>query len=89
MDFSNSELLAHLFLTGYTMNAQYSTHFQPDHRILRDSSKFWKSISPLFSEKAFRKKLISFLSEDKIIIEETKVFEKFYNYFKKLQVQTK
>ena len=59
------------------MNALHSTHFQPDHRILRDNSKFWKSISPLFSEKGFHKELISLLSKDQIIIEETKLLEEF------------
>ena len=91
MDFPYLELLVHLFLTGYPMNCLYSTHFQTDHRILSNNSKFWKSISPLFSKKAFHNEHISFLSKYKIISEETKLVERFNNYFsntvKNLRVQ--
>ena len=45
------------------------------HRILSDNIKFWKTRSPLFSEKAFCKESISLLSKDKNISEETKLVE--------------
>ena len=45
------------------------------HRILSDNIKFWKTRSPLFSEKAFYKESISLSSKDKNISEETKLVE--------------
>ena len=36
----------------------------PDNMILKENRKFWKTVNPLFSEKAHQKKSITIISKD-------------------------
>ena len=39
-----------------------------DHRLISDSRKFWKTVVPLFSEKAFHKKSIICYNNKKLLV---------------------
>ena len=48
-----------------------------DHKVISDNSKFWKTVGPLFSEKAFHKESIIFNNNDKIISNNEELAENF------------
>ena len=55
---------------------------QLDNKIVTDNRKFWKAVSPLFSEKAFRKKYIILKEHGKTITDnkKKKIAETFNNF---------
>ena len=54
---------------------------QLDIKIVNDNRKFWKTINPLFSEKAYRKESISLIENDKLITNDKTLAETFNNFF--------
>ena len=54
---------------------------QLDNKIVTDNRKFWKTVSPLFSEKAFRKKSFILKKHGKAINGNKKIAETFNNFF--------
>ena len=55
-----------------------------DHRVVSDNRKFWKTIGPLFSEKAFHKEFIILNNNNKTISNNEERAEIFNNHFSKL-----
>ena len=49
--------------------------------LITDNKKFWKTVTPLFSEKHFCANKITLLEGDEIISEDAEVARKFNNYF--------
>ena len=54
---------------------------QLDNKIATDNKKFWKAVSLLFSEKAFRKESIILKEHGKAITDNKKIAETFNNFF--------
>ena len=54
---------------------------QLDNKIVTDNRKFWKALSPLFSEKAFHKESIVLKEHCKAITDNKKIAETFNNFF--------
>ena len=48
-----------------------------NHKVVSDNRKFWKTVGPLFSEKAFHKESIIFNNNDKIISNDEELAENF------------
>ena len=55
-----------------------------DHNIVYDNRKFWKTVGPLFSEKAFHKESISLNNNHKIISNDEELAEIFNKHFNKI-----
>ena len=55
----------------------------PDNRILKENRKFWKTVNPLFSEKAYQKKSITIISKDtqETITKNEELAETFNSFF--------
>ena len=55
---------------------------QLDNKIVTDNRKFWKGVSPLFSEKAFHKESVILKEHGKTIIDnkKKKIAESFNNF---------
>ena len=59
-------------------------HFSElDNKILKDNRKFWKTVNPLFSEKAYQKESITIISKDteETIIKSEELAETFNSFF--------
>ena len=54
---------------------------QLDNKIVTDNRKFWKAVSPLFSEKVFRKKYIIVKEHGKTITDNKKKIAETFNNF--------
>ena len=54
---------------------------QLDNKIVTDNKIFWKAVSLLFSEKAFRKESIILKENGKAITDNKKIAETFNNFF--------
>ena len=54
---------------------------QLDNKIVTDNRKFWKAVSPLFSEKASRKDSIILKEHGKTITDNKKIAETFNDFF--------
>ena len=54
-----------------------------DNRILKDNRKFWKTLNPLFSEKAYQKEFITIISKDteETITKNEELAETFDSFF--------
>ena len=54
-----------------------------DNRILKDNRKFWKTVNPLFSEKAYQKESITIISKDteETITKNEELAETFNSFF--------
>ena len=55
-----------------------------DHRVVSDNRKFWKTVGPLFSEKAFHKESITLNNNNKTISNNAELAETFNKHFSKL-----
>ena len=55
-----------------------------NHRVVSDNRKFWKTVGPLFSEKAFHKESITLINNNKIISNNEELAETFNKHFSKL-----
>ena len=55
-----------------------------DHRVVSDNRKFWKTIDPLFLEKAFHKESIILNNNNKTISNNEELAETFNKHFSKL-----
>ena len=55
-----------------------------DHRVISDNRKFWKTISPLFSEKAFPKESVVLNKNNKTNRDNEKLAETFNEHLSKL-----
>ena len=55
-----------------------------DHRVVYDNRKFWKTIDPLFLEKAFHKESIILNNNNKTISNNEELAETFNKHFSKL-----
>ena len=55
-----------------------------DHRVVSDNRKFWKTVGPLFSEKAFHKESIILNKTSKTISNNEELAETFNKHFSKL-----
>ena len=53
-------------------------------KIVTDNRKFWKTIGPLFSEKAFHRKCITLKESNKTITNNVEVAETFNTFFSKV-----
>ena len=56
-------------------------HAQLSNKIVTDNRKIWKAISPLFSEKIYRKESIMLKEHAKIITDNKIIAETFNNFF--------
>ena len=58
-------------------------YFAEQDRILKDNRKFWKTINPLFSEKAYLKESITTISKDteRTITKNEELAETFHSFF--------
>ena len=54
---------------------------QLDNKIVTDNRKFWKAVSPICSEKPFRKESIILKEDGKTITVNKKIAEKFNSFF--------
>ena len=54
---------------------------QLDSKIVADNRKFWKAVSPLFSEKVFHRESIILKEYGKTITDNKKIAETFNNFF--------
>ena len=80
--------------SNYTKNRNYCTGlFRKEKRLyynnrsvdlLTDNRKFWKAVTPLFSEKYLCTNKITLLEGDEIISEDAEVARRFNNYFSKV-----
>ena len=52
-----------------------------NNKIVTDNRKFWKTISPLFSEKAFHRECITLIESNKIITNNVELVEAFNTFF--------
>ena len=59
-------------------------HAQLENKIVADNRKFWKTVSPLFSGKTFRKESIILKEHGKTITDNKKIAETFNNFFSKI-----
>ena len=57
--------------------AKRNCYTQLDNKIITDNRKFWKEVSPLFSEKTFRKESIILKENGKTIPDNKKLAETF------------
>ena len=55
-----------------------------NHRVVSDNRKFWKTVGPLFSEKAFHKESITLINSNKTISNNEELAETFNKHFSKL-----
>ena len=55
-----------------------------DHNVFSVNRKFWKTVGPLFSEKAFHKESIILNNNDKIIINDEELAQIFNKHFSKI-----
>ena len=55
-----------------------------DHRVVSDNRKFWKTVGPLISERAFHKESIILNNNNKTISNNEELAEIFNNHFSKL-----
>ena len=55
-----------------------------DHRVVSDNKNFWKTVSPLFSEKAFHKESVILNNKNKTISNNEELAETFNKHFSKL-----
>ena len=55
-----------------------------NHKVISDSRKFWKTVRPLSSEKAFHKESIIFNNNNKTISNNEELVEIFNKHFNKL-----
>ena len=55
-----------------------------DHNVVYDNRKFWKTVGPLFSEKAFHKESIILNNNNKIISNNEELAEIFNKHFSKI-----
>ena len=55
-----------------------------DHRVVYDNRKFWKTVGPVFSEKAFHKESIILNNNNKIISNNEELAENFNKHFSKI-----
>ena len=55
-----------------------------DHRVVFDNKEFWKTVGPLFSEKAFHKECITLNDNNKAISNSEELAEIFNKHFSKL-----
>ena len=55
-----------------------------DHKVVSDNRKFWKTVGPLFSEKAFHKESIILNNNNKIISNNEELAEIFNKHFSKI-----
>ena len=55
-----------------------------NHRVVSDNRKFWKTVGPLFSEKAFHKESITLINNNKTISNNEELAETFNKHFSKL-----
>ena len=55
-----------------------------DHRVVSDNRKFWKTVGPLFSEKAFHKESIILSNNNKTISNNEELAKTFNKHFSKL-----
>ena len=55
-----------------------------DHRVVSDNRKFWKTVGPVFSEKAFHKESIILNNNNKTISNNEELAETFKKHFSKL-----
>ena len=55
-----------------------------NNKIVTDNLKFWKTISPLFSEKAFHRECITLKERDKTITNNVQLAETFNRFFSKI-----
>ena len=58
---------------------------QLNNKIVTDNRKFWKVVSPLFSEKSFCKESIILKEHGKTITDNKKIAETFNNYFSSIE----
>ena len=56
-------------------------YVQLDNKIVIDNRKFWKAVSPLFSENAFYRESVILKEHGKTITDNEKIAEKFNNFF--------
>ena len=57
-------------------------HFaHPDTRIMKDNTKFWKAVNPVFSEKCYPKEPISLISKDGLITKKEDPAKTIINFF--------
>ena len=57
-----------------------------DHRVVSDNRKFWKTVDPLFSEKAFHKESIILNNNNKTICNNEKLAEIFSKIVENLDI---
>ena len=59
-----------------------------DNRVLKDNRKFWKTVNPLFSEKAYEKESITIISKDKeeTITKNEELVETFNHFFSSMVI---
>ena len=55
-----------------------------NNKIVTDKRKFWKTISPLFSEKAFHRECITLKESNKTITNNVELAETFNTFFSKI-----
>ena len=55
-----------------------------NHKVVSDNRKFWKTVGPLFSEKAFHKESIILNNSNKIISNNEELTEIFNKHFSKI-----
>ena len=55
-----------------------------NNKIVTDNRKFWKTISPLFSEKAFHRECITLKESNKTITNNVELAETFNTFFSKI-----
>ena len=55
-----------------------------NHRVVSDNRKFWKTVGPLFSEKAFHKESITLINNNKTISNNEELAGTFNKHFSKL-----
>ena len=63
--------------------AKRSYFSELDNRVLKDNRKFWKTVNPLFSEKAYQKESITIISKDteETITKNEELAETFNSFF--------
>ena len=59
-----------------------------DNRVLKDNRKLWKTVNPLFSEKAYEKESITIISKDKeeTITKNEELVETFNHFFSSMVI---
>ena len=69
------------FCTGLFRKEKKLYYNNLDTKLITDNKTFWKTVSPLFSDKHFRLNKITLLVGDEIISEDAEVAKQFNNYF--------